>query len=172
MTSPPPPADAFLLERMLAHDLWATRRLLDACRGLPAEALTRRFDIGPGSVHATLVHVVGAMRRWADRIDERPLRPSIDQGTSQGIGALRALLDEAAADLRELALRLAREGRLVERMCPEIPGWDDPRPFTRGTALLHVTTHGAHHRAQVLNMLRHLGVDPPDVDAIEAELSS
>jgi len=26
--------------------------------------------------------------------------------------------------------------------------------------ITHVTTHGMHHRAQCLNMLRHVGVNP------------
>ena len=32
--------------------------------------------------------------------------------------------------------------------------------FTRGAVLTHVATHGMHHRAQCLNMLRKLGVAP------------
>ena len=32
--------------------------------------------------------------------------------------------------------------------------------FTRGAVLMQVTTHGMHHRAQCLNMLRQLGVKP------------
>jgi uncharacterized damage-inducible protein DinB len=32
--------------------------------------------------------------------------------------------------------------------------------FTRGAVVTHVTTHGMHHRAQCLNMLRHVGVSP------------
>lgn len=30
--------------------------------------------------------------------------------------------------------------------------------FTRGAVFVHLTTHGYHHRAQCLNMLRHLQV--------------
>ena len=44
--------------------------------------------------------------------------------------------------------------------------------FTRGVTLVHVCTHGTHHRAQCINMLRHLNVpgvsdklpDPSTVD--------
>ncbi|MHC5004064.1 MAG: DinB family protein [Planctomycetota bacterium] len=158
---------------MLHHDHWATRRLIDACADLPDESLERRFDIGPGSVRATLVHIVGAMRRWADRIDERPVRPSIEAAPGPPrVQELRGLLDEAAADLRDVAGRLVEAGRLEELMQPAIRGWSDPQPFSRATALLHVATHGAHHRAQTLNMLRQLGATPPDVDAIEAELDT
>ena len=37
-----------------------------------------------------------------------------------------------------------------------------PRTITlpRGVMVIHVTTHGMHHRAQGLNMLRHIGVTP------------
>ena len=30
--------------------------------------------------------------------------------------------------------------------------------FTRGVALVHIATHGMHHRAQCMNMIRHLGL--------------
>ena len=36
---------------------------------LSDDAWHRRFEIGPGSLHDTLTHIVGAMFRWADRID-------------------------------------------------------------------------------------------------------
>ena len=32
--------------------------------------------------------------------------------------------------------------------------------MTRGATIVHVTTHGTHHRAQCLNILRQLGVTP------------
>ena len=44
--------------------------------------------------------------------------------------------------------------------------------FRRATALAYVTTHGMHHRAQALNMLRQLGVTPlPEIDVIDWELT-
>ena len=52
-----------------------------------------------------------------------------------------------------------------------VPDRAEPFVVTRGTAIVHVMTHGAHHRAQALNMLRRLGVEElPDLDAIEWEL--
>ncbi len=35
--------------------------------------------------------------------------------------------------------------------------------FTRAEVVTHITTHGVHHRAQAINMLRRLGVEkmPP-----------
>ena len=43
--------------------------------------------------------------------------------------------------------------------------------------LVHVTTHGMHHRAQCLNMLRHLGVPGvsdrlPEIDPLDWQLQA
>ena len=42
------------------------------------------------------------------------------------------------------------------------------KPF--GAAIAHVITHSMHHRAQVLNMMRHLGMkDLPEGDVFSWE---
>jgi hypothetical protein len=37
-----------LTDRMIEHDLWLTRQLLDAAATLPEEQLDQRFDVAPG----------------------------------------------------------------------------------------------------------------------------
>jgi uncharacterized damage-inducible protein DinB len=37
---------------------------------------------------------------------------------------------------------------------------DKTYTLTRGAVLMQVLTHGMHHRAQILNMLRRLGASP------------
>lgn len=124
--------------------------------------------MGPGSLHDTLAHVIGAMRRWADRLTQRAIRPAIDN-PPRNVGMpsdyrirtpddLITLLDAAAADLAAITHDIQQ---------PAGPGLESEITFaldnttfraTRGAALVHVTTHGTHHRAQCLNMLRRLGV--------------
>ncbi|MDR7419797.1 MAG: DinB family protein [Armatimonadota bacterium] len=156
-----------MTERLLHHNLWATRVLLDRCRLLTAEQFMQRHDIGPGSLHDTLRHIVGAMFRWADRLAGRTVRDSIERNPRpQTPDELLTLLDRAARELEEVVTRIDRESRHDEKMRTEFPG----EPFTRGTAVVHVVTHGVHHRAQALNMLRRLGVaDLPELDAISWE---
>ena len=162
------------LERLLEHNHWATRRLLEACRSLAPEQFHARFDIGPGSMHDTLRHIIGAMRRWADRIDQRELRPSIEQDPSpRNVEELSSLLDEAAGDVGGIARRIERSNRLDESFEFVIRGWKGTFRVTFGTALVHLMTHGVHHRAQCLNIMRRLGVAAdqlPEIDAIEWEL--
>src|SRR6187549_1696760 len=84
-----------LLQRLLDHNLYATRLTLETCRGLSSDQFHQRFEIGPGSLHDTLRHVVGAMLRWSDRIMQREVRPSIEQpGARFSVDDLLRLLEQ------------------------------------------------------------------------------
>jgi len=166
--------DRGTIDRLLGHNAWATALLADRCRALSPQQFARRFEIGPGTLQRTLLHIVGAMRRWADRIGDRAVRPSVeDEVNAPTPDEIIAILDETAADLAAVVGCVVDEDRLDEIMEHRIRGRDEPFRFTRGTAIIHVLTHGVHHRAQALNILRRLGVeDLPDLDAIEWELHS
>jgi len=144
------------LQILLSHDRWATDQVLDACTRLTPEQFHRRFDIGAGSLHDTLTHLVGAMRTWTDSLTGQEPRPRLEtDGQRRTPEQLRALLDESCRELtaearrrplEEIVTRRLRDGRTIQ--------------LTRGAVVTHVTTHGMHHRAQCLNMLRQLGVNP------------
>ena len=124
---------------------------------LPEEQFHRRFDIGPGSLHDTLLHIVGAMQRWSDRIGGVQLRPSPEaEKRRRSPGELLELLDAAQSDLAAAAREASAGQGLDSTITVTFPG-ERPMAFTRAAALVHVTTHGMHHRAQALNMLRQLG---------------
>lgn len=171
-----PRAAADPLDILLRHDAWATREVLRACTALTDEQWHRRFEIGPGSLHDTLTHVIGAMLRWADRIDgpPTPLRPSIEGEARRTPTALLAILEPAAAGLAASAERARARGLGTEF---DVTLAGQTHRFTLGAALVHVTTHGMHHRAQCLNMLRHLGVPGvsdrlPEIDPLDWQLQA
>ena len=99
----------------LEHNSWATREVLRACAVLDDSQWHRRFEMGPGSLHDTLTHIVGAMFRWADRIDGPPrvVRPSIEDGTRRTPAELMTLLDGAAAAAALAAVAAAAMAGLV-----------------------------------------------------------
>ena len=163
-----------LLGRLLKHNAWATRQLIEGARSLSSEQYVCRFNIGPGSVHDTLRHIISVMFGWADSIADRPRRPSLGadgEGPVRSIDELLLLLDDAAGELQKTARTIVADGRSNEMMSVTFEGrtWD----FTRGTAVAHVITHGMHHRAQVFNMMRRLGA-PLDIDGdvIEWEIAT
>ena len=146
-------AESDPVQILLSHDRWATSQVLDACGRLSDEQFHRRFEMGRGSLHDTLTHVIAAMRTWTESLAAAEPTPRIDaDGRRRTSGELRALLEEAAgpfeAEARrrpmpEVVTRRLRDGRTVQ--------------MTRAAVLVHVATHGMHHRAQCLNMLRQLG---------------
>lgn len=173
------------IDILIKHNHWATAQVLAACSRLTGEQLHRRFDIGPGSLHDALTHTIGAMLRWSDRIAERPIKPSIEAAWPAEIFAgqpiemlhgkpsytpaqLGTLLRHATDSLQRVADDV-RAATAVTNRAGLNTGFTTTfadgslHRLSKGGALVHVTTHGMHHRAQCLNMLRYCG------DAVLAE---
>jgi uncharacterized damage-inducible protein DinB len=147
---------------LLAHDRWATRNILEACSKLTHEQFHKRFEMGPGSLHDTTTHILGAMRAWTQILMGEQPGPRLEAGGQRSVAELLQLLEQCAdafsAEIRRLPL-----DQTVSRTREGIT-----RTFTRGAVLVQVTTHAMHHRAQCLNMLRHVGVSPlPPSSAVE-----
>jgi uncharacterized damage-inducible protein DinB len=138
---------------LLNHDRWATQQILNACSALTHEQFHQRFEMGPGSLHDTTTHILGAMRGWGDLLAGREFRPRLE-GAERSVPELLALLEEVTADFAASA----KDHPLDELVTRSRDG--KSYTFTRGGVITHVMTHGMHHRAQCLNMLRHLGVSP------------
>src|ERR1044071_1779261 len=142
------------LEILLSHDQWATRQILDACAKLSDDQFHQRFEIGRGSLHDTLTHILAAVRVCAQLLAGQQPGRRLDEEGRRSIEELLPLADICS---RELAAEAHRRplGEMVSRVRD-----GKTYHFTRGAVLTHVTTHGMHHRAQCLNMLRQLGVRP------------
>lgn len=150
-----------LLPILLAHDRWATRNILDACIPLTDAQFHQRFDIGPGSLHDTLTHILSCIRGWTDDLTARAPLPVL-KGTTRTPEQLIQLLDEEY-DHFVAATRLGPPDEPITVTFDS----GNTRTYTRAVIIAHVITHSMHHRAQCLNMLRHLGVDPLPRDALD-----
>jgi uncharacterized damage-inducible protein DinB len=138
---------------LLQHDKWATRQILQACEKLTAEQFGQTFEIGPGSLQATTTHIISAMKRWTDVLSLREPAPRLDQdGNKYTPAQLLPLHDESTAKFAEIAKQYPLDQTVKQTRDGK------EYTFTRGAVLAHVATHGMHHRAQCLNMLRQLGV--------------
>ena len=158
-----------LLDRLLDHDAWTTRQLLLCCRDLSDEQLDREFDIGQRTVLATLVHIIRNVEVWSDLMSGQPVRA--DQGArpqGRSIAVLITRLERAAADLKRVARAVAQRSGWDERWVDRLDS--PPTEKTYGGGIAHVLTHSVHHRAQLLYMLRRLGVEGlPEGDVLSWE---
>jgi uncharacterized damage-inducible protein DinB len=153
-----------LLDRLVGHDAWTTRQLLLFCQNLTDEQLDREFEIGHRTVRATLLHIIWNMEVWTDLMSGLAVRTS--QGRSVSLMIER--LDRVSAELARLARAVAKRGGWDERFVDSL---DSPAAEkTYGGGIAHVITHSMHHRAQLLYLLRRLGVEGlPEGDVLSWE---
>jgi uncharacterized damage-inducible protein DinB len=162
-----------VVQVLIKSDAWGTGLILDQCEKLSRDQLHQRFDIGLGSLHDTLAHVISTMRRWTDRLAGRTPRPVLlaipdlphlgGETRDIPVAEMRTLLADAEKDLLAVAASLKDLSKPVVVQWPGPDGKPQTYTFTSGAILAHVTTHGYHHRAQCLNMLRRLGAPVPGV---------
>lgn len=163
-----------IIRRLHQHRMWANRRLVAAARSLTDEQLRQAFAIGQGSVWKSLCHMYGAEYVWLATLegDENATVPgdAPDKlpGNQQGEGAIASLAEleerwqqvDAGWDVYLQKLSDADLETSVQRVSSS----NRKRYSTRRSdVLLHVCTHAHYTTAQVMNMLRQLGVSPlPD----------
>lgn len=138
---------------------WLTGRTLDAAAALPDADYRREFPIGMGSVHATLVHLVGAENVWISalggdsavaimRSEELPDIASIRVAFTK----VRARWDSylariTPAECERVVLRI-RDGREVRQSAADV--------------IMQLPTHALYHNAQISFMFRSMGHALPD----------
>jgi uncharacterized damage-inducible protein DinB len=104
--------------------------------------------------------MLGAMQRWTQLLMGQEMAARLEKDGRRSVGELVELLEVCTKEFVGEAYRLpleatvsrTREGKVYQ--------------FTRGAVLTHVTTHGMHHRAQCLNMLKQLGVKPLPLSSV------
>lgn len=153
-----------LLDRLLGHDAWTTRQLLLLSQPLTDEQLDRDFDIGHRTLRATFLHILRNMEWWSDQMAGRPKR----EQDGESVDEMIARLDCASADLAAVARSVAQRDAWDERWVD--PEETPPSERTFGGTIAHVITHSMHHRAQVLYLLRQVGVtETPEGDVLSWE---
>ena len=143
-----------LLDRLLAHDAWTTRRVLEFAQTLSDEQLDQDFDLGHRTFRETARHMIGNIEVWTDLMAARPVRrlPT----ASPSIIELQGRFEAAYRDFAQVA-RASRDTQRLNELY--IDGLDEP-PQEKSYAgtILHIITHDHMHRAELFHMLERLGV--------------
>ena len=153
-----------LLDRLLEHDRWTTRRVLAICGALPPEQLQQPFDVGPGTLDATLRHMIANIQVWTDLMREQGVRP-VDAIRSANLAELAALFESIYAEFAACARVVRDDGHWDAAYLDTLD--NPPKPKSFGGTIAHVIMHDMHHRAELLHMLGQLGVaDLPEGDVL------
>ncbi|MCI0359527.1 MAG: DinB family protein [Planctomycetaceae bacterium] len=145
----------------------ARQRIFEWVRPLSAEQYGREFPIGLGTLGRTLTHIMICEWAYVQRIQGRDLPPyetwpiqdekpppftTLEPVWITQAGQTRAALAAVRDWSKELEYRVTRNDRtsIITASPADI--------FTQ------MALHEVHHRAQAMNMLRHLGVAAEDID--------
>ncbi len=143
-----------LLDRLLGHDLWTTRRALELCQALTDAQLDQDFDLGHRTVRETLQHMIRNIEVWTDLMAARP--PRARPATPLPVGDLQRRFEAAYSDFAQLARNLQSVQRLYDTYIDVLD--QPPRTKTYVGTILHIITHDHMHRSEVFHMLQRLGV--------------
>jgi uncharacterized damage-inducible protein DinB len=136
------------IRQLAQYETWCNAKVLDAAGRLDHGQLFEVFPFGFRTVHATLFHIVEVFQTWSGCVAQVIAKPKLvpyDPGMPLArIAEWNASLSAkflAAVDASHAA-GLLDSGRRIEQV-------------------LHLVTHGTHHRTQLITMLRLQGIDPP-----------
>jgi uncharacterized damage-inducible protein DinB len=144
-----------LLRRLLAHDAWANRAVLEALRGDRA---------APPACAKLLAHVLAAELLWLSRLrgEASPVAVWPDPDLTWCAGEVERLPGLWTRFLDE-STPASLSGSIDYRNSK-----GEPWRSRVEDVLLHVATHSAYHRGQIAARLRAAGLEVPYTDFIEA----
>ncbi|MBI5029882.1 MAG: DinB family protein [Chloroflexi bacterium] len=143
-----------LLDRLLEHDAWTTRRVLEFTNLLSDEQLDQEFEIGQRTIRETFRHIIGNIEIWTDLMSARPVRRASME--RQAVLEFQRRFELAFSDFAQFARRLRDTQRLYDTYVDVLD--EPPQRKTYAGTILHVITHDHMHRAEILHMLQRLGI--------------
>jgi AraC family transcriptional regulator len=164
-----------LTDRLLEHDAWLTRRLLERARALTDEQLDRPlanpqapvpFEGYDNTLRETLTRLVFAKEVWVAAIRGG----QADWNGDNSVDGLLKRMDTTYAEFKEIAREVRDEDKwdatfVDELCCP-------PETFTYGGIIAHVITFANFRRITALKAMEALGItDLGYGDPIEWERS-
>ncbi|MEZ4726747.1 MAG: helix-turn-helix domain-containing protein [Caldilineaceae bacterium] len=164
-----------LTDRLIDHDLWLTRRLLDAAGALTDAQLDTplprpehpvAFEAPEKTLREVLTRMIFTKEVWVAAIQGRPLPDESDESITR----LRQRMEVAYGEFRALVQQVNQQNlwdtEFVDMLC------EPPETFTYGGMIAHVVTFSAYRRTAALRALDGLYVTGLGYgDPIEWELS-
>jgi AraC family transcriptional regulator len=151
-----------LTDRLIDHDAWLTRRLLeraatltdaqlDAPLAVPAHPLP--FESTEGTLRVALNRLVFTKETWLASVRQQPGPENEDKS----VAGLLKRFDAAFIEFAGISRQVRDENRWDEAFVDAL--FEPPETFTYGGMLAHVITFTAFRRSMALKLFELLGVD-------------
>ena len=152
------------IKTLLAFNAWASNRIFEATASMTADQYMKDMKSSLGSIHGTLVHMVGAekiyLARWQGRSEpflaasEVPSREAlVEVWEKTGLETARFVGTLTDKKLQEPIVVKTMKGETFE--------------YVLWQTFQHVVDHSTYHRGQVITLMRQLGVTPPSTGLLQ-----
>ena len=152
-----------LIDRMLEHDLWLSRRILERASTLSDDDLDRNvrgdrepqpFESEQPTIRGMLDRLVFTREVWTAGIAGRP-DPLPGRDTT--IEGLQQRLDVSAVEFTDVVRGIRDRGEWDTAFVNALRS--PPQSFTFGGMVLHVLTFQACRRSELIQAMREVGID-------------
>ena len=151
--------------RMFEYGDWAFRQVAEQSRKLDDRRLDQPFDMGMGSLRKNLLHCLDAETWWVLNWTHEEPQPFPQSPADTPVEAILQTWQDNANKRNEFLTGLKEQDAYREIV---VSFGGPPFRFQVGESSLQLTMHGTHHRAQIVNMLRHVGAPIGDIDLLYA----
>jgi uncharacterized damage-inducible protein DinB/predicted enzyme related to lactoylglutathione lyase len=134
--------------KLVEYELWCNLRAIDFLGGLSDVELKRDFGFGLRTPHRTMFHIADVMQGWGGYVGPITTKPTWrTYDELMTLEEIRTKLTFAGQSCLAAAKASHDQGVLSQR--------------SRLAHLIHLITHGTHHRGQLLSMVTLLGYNQP-----------
>ena len=149
------------LRLIFEYNTWANQRILAAAEKLSSEQLKAPNELGWGSLHGMLVHILDAEYGWRRYLADRAETPLLEAEDFDDLAAIARRWAEEDDALRRYLDRLG-DGDLDGLVDYEVDG--EARYHILWHCLYHMVNHGTQHRSECAALLTGFGASPGDMD--------
>ncbi len=153
------------LASLFEYGVWVNQRLLESAEVLTPEQFARKVLPGFGSVHLTLVHLLGAEVLWFARWQGQSPKTILSSGDLPSVAAMRNRWSELIDERRAYFAMVAETDLDIHVSWTNMRGQAFTLP--RWQVILHCANHSTHHRSEIAAMLTDLGHEPDSTDLLE-----
>lgn len=151
-----------MIRTLYNYNAWANRRVLDTAARLSPEQLQATMGTSFDSIHATLVHVMGAQWIWLSRWQGMSPTALFNPADYPDLAAIRQRWDEIERDTQAFVQALDEAG--LARVVNYSNTTGSPFAYPLWQLMLHQVNHATQHRSEVAMVLTEFGYSPDGLD--------
>jgi uncharacterized damage-inducible protein DinB len=152
------------IQLLYEFNYWAKSRLLQSLDAMPENNLYKELTSSFPSIHATVVHTIGAEDIWLQRFTGQGSHPFLSVKDLPTYAEAKSKWSRIEKEMLS-HVGLLNEGQLNDVVTFKTAKGEDMKQI-RWQALQHLVNHDTYHRGQITTMIRQVGGTPVSTDLI------